>query len=104
MVNSVPNKNSRYKKVIFREHIPKSRMPASRPLIVIIEIQGDLPDSKAFEIINFANSIVRPQIVNEGWEGAEKNVQHIEFNELPVLGKPAKEEENFIGWIVIASR
>ena len=54
--------------------------------------------------MNFANSIVRPQIVNEGWEGTEKNVQHIEFNELPVLGKPAKEEGDFIGWIVRASR
>jgi len=104
MVNLVPSKNSRYKKVIFRERIPKSRTPASRSLIVIIEIQGDLPDSKEFEIMNFANSIVRPQIVNEGWEGTEKNVQHIEFNELPVLGKPAKEEGDFIGWIVRASR
>ena len=99
----MPSKNSRYKKVIFREHIPISRTPASRSLIVIIEIQGDQPDPKEFGIINFANSIVRLQIVNEGWEGAEKNVQHIECNELPVPGKPAKEEGDFTGWIVRAS-
>jgi hypothetical protein len=91
----MPSKNSCYKKVIFRDRISISRTPASRSLIVIIEIQGDQPDSKEFEIINFANSIVRLQIVNEGWEGTEKSLQHIEFNELPVLGKPAKEEGDY---------
>ena len=70
---------------------------------MIIEIQGDQPDPKAFEIVNFANSIVRLQMVNEGWEGAEKSLQHIEFSELPVNGKPAKEEGGLIGWIVRAS-
>jgi hypothetical protein len=78
-------------------------MPASRSLIVIIEIQGDQPDPNQFEIINFAISIVRLQIVNEGWEGTEESLQHIEFNELPVIGKPAKEEGGLIGWIVRAS-
>jgi len=99
----MPSKNSRYKKVIFREHIPISRTPASRSLIVIIEIQGDQPDPKEFEIMNFANGIVRLQVVNEGWEGTEKSLQHIEFSELPVIGRPAKEERGFIGWIVRAS-
>jgi hypothetical protein len=28
----------------------------------------------------------------------------MELNELPVLGDPAKEESNFIGWVVRASR
>jgi hypothetical protein len=63
---------------------------------VIIEIQGDPTDPKEFEIINFAKNIVWLQIVNEGWHAIEKSLQHIEFNELPVLGKPAKEEEDFI--------
>jgi hypothetical protein len=70
---------------------------------VIIEIRKDQPDPKEFEIINFAHSIVCRQIVNEGWQGTEKSLQHIEFNELPVLGKPAKEEGDFIGWILKAS-
>ena len=92
----MPGKNSRFKKVIFREHIPISRRPVSRSLTVIIEIQGDPTDPKEFEIINFAKNIVWLQIVNEGWHAIEKSLQHIEFNELPVLGKPAKEEEDFI--------
>jgi hypothetical protein len=71
---------------------------------VIIEIRKDLPDPKELEIIDFANSIVCLQIVNEGWQGIEKSLQHIEFNELPVLGKPAKEKGDFIGWILRASR
>jgi hypothetical protein len=96
----MPGKNSRFKKVIFREHIPISRTPGSRSLIVIIEIQGDQPDPKECEIINFAKNLVWLQIVNEGWQGIEKSLQHIEFNELPVLGKPAKEEGDFIGWIL----
>ena len=95
----MPGKNSRFKKVIFREHTPISRRPASRSLTVIIEIQGD---PKEFEIINFAKNIVWLQIVNEGWHAIEKSLQHIEFNELPVLGKPAKEEGDFIGWILRA--
>jgi len=53
--------------------------------------------------MNFANGIVRLQVVNEGWEGTEKSLQHIEFSELPVIGRPAKEERGFIGWIVRAS-
>jgi hypothetical protein len=52
---------------------------------VIIEIRKDLPDPKELEIIDFANSIVCLQIVNEGWQGIEKSWQHIEFNELPAL-------------------
>jgi hypothetical protein len=102
MVNLMPGKNSRFKKVIFREHIPISRRPVSRSLTVIIEIQGDPTDPKEFEIINFAKNIVWLQIVNEGWHAIEKSLQHIEFNELPVLGKPAKEEEDFIAWILRA--
>jgi len=100
----MPGKNSRFKKVVFREHIPISRTPASRSLIVIIEIQGNQPDPKDFEIINFAENIVWLQIVNEGWKGIEKSLQHVQSNNLPVLGKPAKEEGNFIGWILKASR
>jgi hypothetical protein len=67
---------------------------------VIIEIQEDQPHPKECDIINFAKNIVWLQIVNEGWQGIEKSLQHIEFNELPVLGKPAKEEGDFIGWIL----
>jgi hypothetical protein len=100
----MPGKNSRFKKIIFREHIPISRMPPSRSLIVIIEIQGDQPDPKEFEIINFAKNIVWLQIVNEGWQGIEKSLQHIEFIELPVLGKPAKHEGDFTGRNLRASR
>jgi hypothetical protein len=100
----MPDKNSRFKKVIFREHDPISRMPASRSLIVIIEIRKDQPDPKESEIIDLAKNIVCDQIVNEGWQGTAKSLQHIEFNELPVLGKPAKEEGDFIGWILRVSR
>ena len=38
--------------------------------------------------------------MNEAWKGIEKRVQHMELHELPVLGDPAKEEGDFIGWIV----
>jgi hypothetical protein len=100
----MPDKNSRFKKVTFREHVPISRTPASRSLIVIIEIRKDQPDPRESEITNFANSIVCLQIANEDWQGTEKSLQHIEFNELPVLGKPAKEEGNLIGWILRAPR
>jgi hypothetical protein len=97
----MPNSNSRFKKVIFKEHMPISRTSASRSLVVVVEVRGSPEkDPKEVEIINFADSIVRPQIMNEGWEGVEKSVQHMEYNELPVLGDSAKEEGDFIGWIV----
>jgi hypothetical protein len=102
------SKNSRYKKVVFQERMPISRTPDSRSLIVIVEIRRsskkDQYDPKDSELINFANSIVRLQIMNEGWSGIEKRVQHMELHELPVLGDPAKEEGNFIGWVVRTSR
>jgi hypothetical protein len=102
------SKNSRYKKILFQERTPISRTPDSRSLAVIVEIRRsskkDRYDPEDSELIKFANSIVRLQIKNEGWPGIEKRVQHTELHELPVLGDPAKEEGDFIGWIVRTSR
>jgi hypothetical protein len=101
------SKNSRYKKVVFQERMPISRTPDSRLLIVIIEIRRsskeDRYDPKDSELINFANSIVRLQIMNKGWPSIEKRVQHMKLHELPVLGDPAKEEGNLIAWVVRTS-
>jgi hypothetical protein len=41
-------------------------------------------------------------MMNEGWAPAGKSVRHIGFDQLPILGSPAKEEGNLIGWIVEA--
>jgi hypothetical protein len=75
---------------------------------VIVEIQAaqqsDQLDLKEFEIIDFASHIVWPHIVNERWKGIETSLQHIEFNGLPVLGEPAKEKGDFIGWVVRPSQ
>jgi hypothetical protein len=76
--------------------------------MVIVEIRRsskkDRYGPKDSELINFANSIVRLQIKNESSLGIEKRLQHMELHELPVLGDPAKEEGDFIGWIVRTSR
>jgi hypothetical protein len=97
----MPSNQSRFKKVIYKEHMPISRTPASRSLIVIVEVRGSpKEDPKEAELINFADSIVLLQIMNARWEGVDKRAEHVEFNELPLLGDPAKEEGNLVGWIV----
>jgi hypothetical protein len=63
----MPSRNSRYKKILFEEHMPIER-----------------------------------RIMNEGWAPTGKSVRHIGFDQLPILGTPAKEEGNLIGWIVEA--
>jgi hypothetical protein len=97
----MPNRNSRYKKVLFEEHMPIERTSKSRAIAVIIEATGPIhADPKDLEMINFAHDIVRMRILNEGWEPNVKSVRHIGFDQLPILGAPAKEEGNLIGWVV----
>ena len=53
-------------------------------------------------MINFAYDILKMRIMNEGWAPTGKSVRHIGFDQLPILGAPAKEEGKLIGWIVEA--
>jgi hypothetical protein len=97
------DRRSRYKKILFEEHMPIERTSKSRILAVIIEVTGPVHgDPKDLEMINFAYDILRMRIVNEGWAPTGKSVRHIGFDQLPILGTPAKEEGNLIGWIVEA--
>jgi hypothetical protein len=82
------DRRSRYKKVLFEEHMPIERTSKSRILAVIIEVTGPVnADPKDLEMINFAYDILKIRIMND---------------QLPILGTPAKEEGNLIGWIVEA--
>jgi hypothetical protein len=95
------DRNSRYRKVLFEEHMPIERTSKSRILAVIIEVTGPVQaDPKDLGMINFAQDILRMRILNEGWTPAAKTVRHIGFDQLPILGTPAKAEGNLIGWIV----
>ena len=104
----MPNKNSRYRKVLFEEHMPIERTPESRSLTVIVEIldlSGEKrPDPKDFDMINFADSIVRTRIMNEDWAPTGTSVQHLQYDQLPVLGAPAKEEGNLVAWVLEISQ
>jgi hypothetical protein len=103
VISCMPNRNSRYKKVLFEEHMPIERTSKSRILAVIIEVTGPIQaDPKDLQMINFAYDIIRTRIENEGWAPAGKSVRHIGFDQLPVLGAPDKEEGNLFGWIVEA--
>jgi hypothetical protein len=95
------DRNSRYRKVLFEEHMPIERTSKSRILAIIIEVTGPVhADPKDWKMIDFAYDIVRMKITNEGWAPIGKSVRHIGFDQLPILGAPAKEEGNLIGWIV----
>jgi hypothetical protein len=99
----MPSRNSRYKKILFEEHMPIERTSKSRILAVIIEVTGTVhADPKDLEMINFAYDILKMRIMNEGWAPTGKSVRHLGFDQLPNLGTPAEEEANLIGWIVEA--
>jgi hypothetical protein len=97
------DRNSRYRKVLFEEHLPVERTSKSRILAVIIEIAGPVhAGPKDSELINFAYDILGIRITKEGWAPSGKSVRHIGFDQLPILGSPAKVEGNLTGWIVEA--
>jgi hypothetical protein len=87
--------------------MPIERTRASRSLAVIIEIlqpAGDRTDVSDSELIAFAESVVQTRITNERWAFSDRIPEHIQFDQLPVLGSPAREEDKLIGWVVEVSR
>jgi hypothetical protein len=100
----MPSKDSAYKRVLFNEHMPIERTPASRALAVIIKIsepaKKNRVDVRNAAMIKFASDLVQKRIMNEGWGPTEKRVETILFNQLPPLDEPVRKGHDFIAWIV----
>jgi|SRR6516162_9025301 hypothetical protein len=96
----MPDKDSQYKKVVFKE----DRAPKSRSLAVIVEIlqtaKSNRADVSDLAIIEFAYRLVENRIINEEWGHCEKSARSVSFRSLPPLDEPARKEGDLIAWVV----
>ena len=96
----MPNKDSQFKKVVFKE----DRVPKGRSLGVIIEIlqtaKSNRTDVKDSAIIEFAYKLVENRIMSEAWGHCDKSAKSISVRSLPPLGEPTRKEGDLIAWVV----
>ena len=96
----MPDKDSQYKKVGFKE----DRVPKGRSVAVIIEIlqtaKSNRTDVSDLAMIEFAYKLVENRIMNEEWGHCDKSAKSIPFRSLPPLGEPTHKEGDLIAWVV----
>jgi hypothetical protein len=86
-----------YYKVVLNENMPVDDSLSGREIQVIVGSPAKLAEST---LVDFATEFTKHIRMNQGWRTLQVNVEPMEFQELPPLGKPTHTEGDLNAWMV----
>jgi hypothetical protein len=93
----MPLENHYYTKVVLNDNMPADDSLSGREIQLIVGSPAKLAEST---LIDFASEFTKNIRKSQGWRTLQVNVEPMEFQELPPLGKPTHTEGDLNAWIV----
>ena len=93
----MPSENYCYTKVVLNDNLPVDDSLSGREIQLIVGSPSKMAEAS---LIEFASEFTRHTRLNQGWTTLQVNVEPMEYQELPSLGKPTHTEEGLTAWII----